>query len=171
MDEKKGQNVREIIGFVGGLASLGGILIAIIQNINTTRELDVVKAVAKATDKTVKETKSSIKKILNLDDISKFCENTKLIQELLEKQELKVALYLCKNLHEKIIEINNQQDSKLPPSKVSLSPHILSLGKNITYIRKGIMEDAKGVNIEKISEDFDKLHKAMVEIKATLTHI
>lgn len=159
-----GKNIREILGFIGGIASLFGILFAINQNIHAKSELETVKEVTN-------DTKESIKKILNIEQITKNCEKIKLIQELLEELEYKAALHLSEILKETLIEI---QEIILPKDSISsydLLPHIKRLGINIENLKNEIREKANKIKLSNIIRDFSDLKDCMVKIKLTFTKI
>lgn len=162
--------IRDAIGFIGGIASLLGILFALLQINNTKTEVDHVKVISEATKKAAEETRASIKKTFSIVHITKYCEQIRWAQEYISKNELKLVLHISQELQEIIIELKTYIESlNLVDDQYSLSPHIKTLGINIGHLRKGLATQSSNIKLDNISKDFDKLHDTMLVIKSMLT--
>lgn len=161
--------IRESIGFIGGIASLLGILFTLLQILKTKADVENVRVISEATKKTAEETKSSIKKTFSIINITKYCEQIRRIQEYLSKDELKLVIHITQELQEIIIELKTFLESlNINIEQYNLSHHIKALGMNIGCIRQGLETNSTKIKIKSIIKDFDDLHEAMIEIKTIL---
>lgn len=164
--------VKDLLNFIGSIASLIGILIALIQNINTQKEVDLVKEISRSTRAAVEETRNSVKKSLNAVQVTKYCEKTKLIQELLSNEEFKTVLHLSRDLKEAIVELRAYLlELQQQEMETVLTTHILNLGKNISYLQSGLKGDPKKIKVGNMQENYEQLHTALVQLKSNLTAI
>lgn len=164
--------VKDVLNFVGSIASLIGILIALIQNINTQKEVDLVKEISESTKAAVEETRNSVKKSLNVIQVTKYCEKTNLIQELLGNKEFKTVIHLSRDLQEAIVELQTYLlESEEKEMIDQLSTHIMTLGKNIGYLQRGIKDDPEKIKVMNMLENYELLHTTLVQLKSNLTGI
>lgn len=162
--------IRETISFLGGIASLAGILLALLQSINTQNEVDNVKAIADAAKKASEDTQKAVRKTLSIVQVTKYCEQIKRIQEYLSNGDLKLTIHLIQEIQDAIIELKNQiTNLNLTVSEESVSSHIQKMGINISLIRKAIETNSDKYKKDAIHQDFDELLTILLELKAQLT--
>lgn len=132
--------IREAIGFIGGVASLLGILFTLLQIIDTKQEVNRVKEISIATKKATEDTRTSIRKTFSIIHITKYREQIRLIQEYISNNELKLVIHISQELQEIIIELNKYIESLNPADgRYSLSSSIITLGIYRTFEKRVII--------------------------------
>lgn len=162
--------IRETISFLGGIASLAGILLALLQSINTIRDVDKVRGIADAAKQASEDTQKAVRKTLSIVQVTKYCEQIKRIQEYLSNGDLKLTIHLIQEIQDAIIELKNHiTNLNLNISEETVSCHIQKMGINISHIRKALETNSDKYKKEAIHQDFDDLLTILLDLKAQLT--
>lgn len=161
--------IREVIGFIGGIASLAGIYIAVLQTINTKEEVDNVQRTAEAAKKAAEETKEAVRKTVSIEMVAKYCEQVKWIQECLGNGELKLVIHLTQEMQADVIELKDYvKFLKLKVDEEEIEQHIQQMGLNIGHIRKAVVSKSDKYKKDGILKNFDDLLKTLLELKSQL---
>lgn len=162
--------IGNLIGVVGGLASLFGIYLTICQVIETKKEVEIVGAIANAAKIATEDTRQSLRKTLSVAKVAKYCERIKLIQEKLNNKELSLVIHLIQDLQDAIIELQKYLRSvNFIFNEEEFADHITKMGLNLNFIRTAIERNNEKYKRGEILKDFDDLYIVLSELKAKLT--
>lgn len=160
----------DLIGLIGGSASLLGILFAILQLIEAKKDISNVAQIAEAAEKASIETKNAVRKTLSIVQVTKYCEKIKIIQENLMNDELKLVIHLTLELKEAIFELKNHISTlNINITEEVIALQIQKMGINMSLIRKAIETNSDKYKRDNIHKDFDELLNVLLELKAQLT--
>lgn len=164
--------IANLIGIVGGLASLFGIYLTICQVIETKKDVEIVGAIANTAKIAAEETRQSLRKTLSVAQVAKYCERIKLIQEKLNNKELPLVIHLIQDLQDAIIELQKYLKSvNFTFNEKGIADHITKMGMNLNFIRTAIDRNNEKYKKGDILKDFDDLYIVLSELKAKLkTH-
>lgn len=190
-DVNPGNRIREIIGFLCGLASIFGIALALLQNVNTKDELDMVKQLAQADAVHEKE----LRKALQKANAEHNAELKKLKAEITKHQQTEVLQKVAGRLRNTILLLN-EKDLKenigliiwscyeiiedINPIKLLLkewgmddmgkdiTEHLRKIGTNKNHFLESKRKGVEGLLIEEITKEFSAFQTTVLDLKAKL---
>lgn len=162
--------IGNLVGIVGGLASVFGIYLTLCQLVETKKSVAYVTGVAEATQRATEETRKSLRKTMSVAQVAKFCEQIKRIQEYFANNELKIVVLLIHELQEAVIELQNYLKSiNVQFNEKDLSMYVKKMGMNITFLNDMMERKIEKFNHDDIRKDFQDLLSIMLKLKAQLT--
>lgn len=162
--------IGNLIGTLGGLASIFGIYLTMCQIIEAKKDIIKVTAIANATKIATEETRQSLRKTLSVANVAKYCERIKLIQDKINHKELEFVIHLIQDLQDAIIELQKYLKSvNISFDEDSMQNHIIKMGMNLSFIRKAIDQNNEKYKKAEILKDFDELFIVISDLKAKLT--
>ena len=143
--------VADWFSLVGGVISMGGLVVSIISLVKVGMVDDAVKKVEKAT-------KTKINNSINLTFIVETIYLIKLVQENIGHKEWSMAAYLMSELHLKLSEISSKADL-MEAARKDFDEHIASFGQVLADFRNSTGQE---LNVHKL-KGIDKTLNAIIE--------
>ncbi|MBD5301443.1 MAG: hypothetical protein HDS16_00320 [Bacteroides sp.] len=183
--------IREIIGFVCGIASIFGILLALLQNKKTKDDLASVKTLAEANTDHEKELRKAIAKVNSEHNaeikqlrfqiikqqqiesvhvvISKLQESIRLLTDKDPSNKLDFMIWICSEIYDEILPVRqflkNNGDVDL---EKEITKHVKKIGTNKSYFVESKRTGTKDLMINEIIKDLNAFHITVSELKIKL---
>jgi len=165
--------IANMIGVIGSIASLGGVILALIQIEQANTQIKAVESVAQATQKAVVENRKEIRDFLSFSDIAHLIETMKSTQHHVLTKDYKSAVVMLQEVKDDMLRANNQFAEYLSLQDIDLPQHIKTINIDIDSLVHHITEtEDKGrkstLKPNEIHRNLETAREIIIRIESSL---
>lgn len=159
--QKEGKGIYEIVSVVGSVASLFGLIIAILQ-------ISSLKKIAEETNRAVEETKAELIQSISISDVSKAIKLIEQIQMYAGNKKFEAAHLRLQDLRILLIQFKGNAQSVRLNDKGKYDDLLADLGIHISNLYNTIFMKEKSINIVVLNQTLEDVAAILASLENEL---